>query len=151
MWSARTATRGADRVVAAHDRSGHHADSGTEQGRCDAGRRHGCSHILRSSGVKHGEPLFNSHGGKPRPRRAANLTGGRPIWFIATRFTWPYFNCGKTASSVPEDRLADFCLATIQGAMLMGKVKRSSQLVESIVHEAMVHLRRYARIPTERS
>jgi hypothetical protein len=54
--------------------------SGTEQGRCDAGRRHGCRHILRSSGVKHGEPLFNSHGGKPRPRRAANLTGGRPIW-----------------------------------------------------------------------
>jgi TetR/AcrR family transcriptional regulator, transcriptional repressor for nem operon len=42
------------------------------------------------------------------------------------------------------DQLADFCLATIQGAMLMGKVKRSSQLVESVVHQAMAHLRRHA-------
>ena len=75
----RTATRGVDRVVAAHDRSGHHADSGEEEGRRDAGRRHGRRHVLRSSGVTHGEPLFNSHGGKPRPRRAGTLTGGRPI------------------------------------------------------------------------
>jgi hypothetical protein len=32
--------------------------------------------------------------------------------------------------------------------MLMGKVKRSSQLAESVVHEAMAHLRRYAQAPT---
>ena len=65
----------------------------------NAAMRHERRHVLRSSGVTLGEPLFNSHGGKPRARRAGNLTGGRPIWFIATRFTWPYFNCGKTASS----------------------------------------------------
>jgi hypothetical protein len=51
---------------------------------------------------------------------------------------------GVAATSPGEDHLADFCLATIQGAMLMGKVKRSSQLAESVVHEAMAHLRRYA-------
>ena len=45
-----------------------------------------------------------------------------------------------------EDELADFCLATIQGAMLMGKVKRNSQLAESVVREAMAHLRRYVRV-----
>jgi len=55
---------------------------------------------------------------------------------------------GRLDRHVREDHLADFCLATIQGAMLMGKVKRSSQLAESVVHEAMAHLRRYARVPT---
>ena len=48
-------------------------------------------------------------------------------------------------SHADPGQLADFCLAIIQGAMLMGKVKRSSQLVESVVHEAMRHLKRYAR------
>ncbi len=37
-----------------------------------------------------------------------------------------------------------YCLAMIQGAMLLGKVKRSSQLVEGVVHEALAHLKRYA-------
>jgi TetR/AcrR family transcriptional regulator, transcriptional repressor for nem operon len=50
---------------------------------------------------------------------------------------------GRLDENAREDRLADFCLATIQGAMLMGKVKRSSQLAESVVQEAMAHLRRY--------
>ena len=52
---------------------------------------------------------------------------------------------GRLAPDVREEELADFCLATIQGAMLMGKVKRSRQLVECVVHEAMRHVRRYAR------
>jgi len=54
---------------------------------------------------------------------------------------------GRLPSDVREDQLADFCLATIQGAMLMGKVKRSSQLVENVVHEAMLHVKRRAREP----
>jgi chaperonin GroES len=36
---------------------------------------------------------------KRRPPSRREYTGCRPIWFIAKRFTWPYFNCGKTASS----------------------------------------------------
>jgi hypothetical protein len=51
--------------------------------------------------------------------------------------------CGRLVPDGREDSLADFCLATIQGAMLMGKVKRSRQLVEQVVHEAMTHLKRY--------
>src|SRR5215831_14610817 len=43
------------------------------------------------------------------------------------------------------DQLADFCLAMIQGAMLMGKIKRSSRLVETVVREVMTHLKAYAR------
>src|SRR5262249_26227643 len=46
---------------------------------------------------------------------------------------------GRMDPNVREDELADFCLATIQGAMLMGKVKRSGQLVESVVREAVTH------------
>jgi TetR/AcrR family transcriptional repressor of nem operon len=55
---------------------------------------------------------------------------------------------GRLDAHVSEDQLADFCLATIQGAMLMGKVKRSSQLAEMVAREALVHLRRYAKSPT---
>jgi hypothetical protein len=49
---------------------------------------------------------------------------------------------GRLAAEA-EDRLADFCIATIQGAMLMGKMKRSPQPVEAAVREALAHLRRY--------
>jgi len=51
----------------------------------------------------------------------------------------------RLAPNADPDQLADFCLAMIQGAMLMGKVKRSSRLVESVVGEAMSHLKTYAR------
>src|SRR5229473_3186727 len=47
---------------------------------------------------------------------------------------------GRLEPHVREEQLADFCLAMIQGAMLMGKVKRNSQLVEHVVQEAMTHL-----------
>jgi TetR/AcrR family transcriptional regulator, transcriptional repressor for nem operon len=55
---------------------------------------------------------------------------------------------GRLDERVGEDELADFCLAAIQGAMLMGKVKRSSRLAESVVREAMAHLRHYAVPPS---
>jgi hypothetical protein len=40
--------------------------------------------------------------------------------------------------------LADFCIATIQGALLMGKVTRDSRPAEGAVQEALTHLKRYA-------
>jgi TetR/AcrR family transcriptional regulator, transcriptional repressor for nem operon len=43
--------------------------------------------------------------------------------------------------------LADFCIATVQGAMLVGKVKRNAQLVEATVREALGHLRQFATTP----
>ena len=39
--------------------------------------------------------------------------------------------------------LADFCIAAIQGAMLIGKVRRSSDDAEAIVREALAHIRSY--------
>jgi len=50
---------------------------------------------------------------------------------------------GRLAKQASEDRLADFCIATIQGAMLMGKINRSSQTVETTVQEAVAHLKGY--------
>jgi TetR/AcrR family transcriptional regulator, transcriptional repressor for nem operon len=50
---------------------------------------------------------------------------------------------GRLVADTDEDRLADFCTATVQGAMLMGKVKRSPQPIEAVVREALAHLRRY--------
>ena len=50
---------------------------------------------------------------------------------------------GRLAEDASERRMADFCIAAIQGAMLMGKVKRSSQTVEATAHEALAHLKRF--------
>ena len=49
----------------------------------------------------------------------------------------------RLARQVSEESMADFCIATIQGAMLMGKIKRSSYPVETTVNEAVAHLKSY--------
>ncbi len=54
---------------------------------------------------------------------------------------------GRLVPDLLEEHLADFCLATIQGAMLMGKVKRSAHLVEHVVQQAMTHVKRHVPPP----
>jgi hypothetical protein len=49
----------------------------------------------------------------------------------------------RLSKEANEERMADFCIAVIQGGMLMGKIKRDSQTVENTVREALKHLRRY--------
>jgi TetR/AcrR family transcriptional regulator, transcriptional repressor for nem operon len=49
----------------------------------------------------------------------------------------------RIAATADEQSLADFCIATIQGAMLIGKVRRDSDCAEAVVREALAHLRRY--------
>ena len=50
----------------------------------------------------------------------------------------------RLSKGANEDLMADFCIATIQGAMLMGKIKRNSKTAEGTVREALAHLKRYA-------
>src|SRR5215469_6949903 len=50
---------------------------------------------------------------------------------------------GRLSHEVNEEHMADFCIATIQGAMLLGKIKRNSQTAETIVREALAHLKHY--------
>jgi hypothetical protein len=50
----------------------------------------------------------------------------------------------RIAKDAKEDRLADFCIASVQGAMLMGKIHRSSEVAEGSLREALSHLRRYS-------
>ena len=50
---------------------------------------------------------------------------------------------GRFAKQANAERMADFCIASMQGAMLMGKIKRSSQTVETTVQEALAHLKNY--------
>src|SRR5215467_4564672 len=52
---------------------------------------------------------------------------------------------GRLAAEANEEQMADFCIATIQGAMLMGKIKRNSQPVEAAIQEALIHLKRHMR------
>lgn len=50
---------------------------------------------------------------------------------------------GKLAKQANAERMADFCIAAIQGAMLMGKIERSSHTVEASIQEALAHLKSY--------
>jgi TetR/AcrR family transcriptional regulator, transcriptional repressor for nem operon len=50
---------------------------------------------------------------------------------------------GRLAKHANPGHLADFCIASMQGAMLMGKIKRSSQTVETTVQQALAHLKSY--------
>lgn len=58
---------------------------------------------------------------------------------------------GLLAPDAKEEQMADFCIATIQGAMLLGKVKRNSQTAETTVREALAHLKHYAVVLQNRS
>ena len=49
---------------------------------------------------------------------------------------------GRLSKGADESELADFCIATVQGAMLMGKIKRSSQTVETTIKAALTHIKR---------
>lgn len=51
---------------------------------------------------------------------------------------------GAIKANANEDALAEFCIATVQGAMLMGKIRRNAQPVETTIREALDHLRRFA-------
>jgi TetR/AcrR family transcriptional regulator, transcriptional repressor for nem operon len=54
---------------------------------------------------------------------------------------------GRLVRKANEEELADFCIATIQGGMLLGKIKRDSRPVEMALREGMIHLRRLAVSP----
>lgn len=54
---------------------------------------------------------------------------------------------GRLVRKADAERMADFCIATVQGAMLMGKIKRSSQTVETTAREALAHLKGYTVTP----
>ena len=48
---------------------------------------------------------------------------------------------GSIARNADVGALADYCMATVQGAMLMGKIERSSRPVETTVAQALKYLR----------
>jgi Tetracyclin repressor-like, C-terminal domain len=54
---------------------------------------------------------------------------------------------GRLSMNANEEHLAAFCIATVQGAKLMGKIERNSQPVQITVREALMHLKRYAVRP----
>ena len=54
---------------------------------------------------------------------------------------------GRLIKRANEERMADFCIATIQGAMLMGKIRRNSHSAETTAREALAHLKGYVVTP----
>ncbi len=57
---------------------------------------------------------------------------------------------GRLSRDANEDRMADFCLATVQGAMLVGKIWGDSEPAERTVQDALAHLRRLVVTPVAR-
>ena len=51
---------------------------------------------------------------------------------------------GRLRKDADEERLADFCIAALQGAMLVGKIRRNKRPVEMAFRETLEHLRFYA-------
>ena len=54
---------------------------------------------------------------------------------------------GLLAKNADAERMADFCIAAIQGGMLMGKIKRDPKVVETSVRETLAHLRSFSVKP----
>lgn len=55
---------------------------------------------------------------------------------------------GRLASTADVEQLANCCVATVQGAMLTGKVKRDFHYVENVFEDLLSHLKRYVTTPT---
>src|SRR5207249_2356819 len=58
---------------------------------------------------------------------------------------------GLLAESASEEQMANFCVAAVQGAMLMGKIKRESMVVEATLRMALTSLKDLAAAPGQRS
>ena len=56
----------------------------------------------------------------------------------------------RLLKGVDEGQLADYCISVAQGAMLLGKVKRDSRVVEAAMKEALSHLKTYMTRPRAR-
>lgn len=57
-----------------------------------------------------------------------------------SRFFYAEKSQGRLQADADPVQMADFCIASVQGAMLMGKVKRESRVVEVTLHQAFLHL-----------
>ncbi len=55
---------------------------------------------------------------------------------------------GRLANNVDVEQLANFCVAIIQGGILIGKIRGNCRCVESTFEDLLSHLRRYAKVPT---
>lgn len=54
---------------------------------------------------------------------------------------------GRLAKGADPDQLADFCIAAVQGAMLMGKIKRSAPTVEATIRASLAYLKQQRPAP----
>lgn len=58
---------------------------------------------------------------------------------------------GTLRAETREEQLAEFCIATVQGAMLMGKIERSSDSVMETITTALNYLRGLSSLPRRTS
>lgn len=58
---------------------------------------------------------------------------------------------GRLPRTAREDEMADYCIAAVQGAMLLGKIRRDSAVVEMTLRMALASLMRSPSRPPRRS
>lgn len=92
-------------------------------------------------------PIFKAIAGESNDRQVLSLIFEVMKSKLAKFFVMEKAK-GRLQPEAHEERLADFCIALIQGAMLMGKIKRKSHPGETTVHEAMKHIQRYMVPPS---
>jgi Tetracyclin repressor-like, C-terminal domain len=55
---------------------------------------------------------------------------------------------GRLPSTVDVEQVANLCVALIQGAMLIGKIRRNCHSTEVVFEDLLRHLKCYATVPT---
>lgn len=61
-----------------------------------------------------------------------------------SRFFFTEKTMGRLTEAANPMEMADFCIAAVQGAMLMGKIKKDAKIVQVALREAYAHVRAYA-------
>ena len=54
---------------------------------------------------------------------------------------------GRIRPSANEVALGDYCIASVQGAMLLGKIRRDRATVDRAIDQAMAHLSTWRLLP----
>jgi hypothetical protein len=71
---------------------------------------------------------------------------GRSSWFEHSPRTSHFVKAsGRLKPAADEAALADFCITSIRGAMLLGKIRRDRRTVDLAIGHVLAHLSTFRR------
>jgi AcrR family transcriptional regulator len=102
--------------------------------------------LQKSFGMTRGCPFGTAANEVTVEEEAIRQDLGRIFDYIKDRLVVFFRNEQRRERFVPDanaERLADFCIAALQSAMLLGKVRLDPEPAEAVVREALTHVKRY--------